>query len=194
MKKKSRIIVACLLACCLPLMAADTIDGFLGLKFGSDRETAKTTMVERGFKLKDDKAKDALAFDKGSYSGQPVKSVMIEFAGDKFNRATVVFEVNSGKREECVRLGLKAYDSVRDALTGQFGNPASVKSVSRSKLRDGKNAGSSMFNAAWRTKGALNGGERSITLSTVTIGLYSWVFNVVYDDGAAGLTRPNEGL
>jgi len=193
MKTGFRIILASLLASCSPLLAAEAIDGFLGLKFGADRKTATTKMEEQGFKLKDDKARDVLEFEKGSYAGQPAKSLKIEFANEKFNRATVVFDVNSGKREECVRLGLKAYDSVRDALTGQYGNPSSVKSVSRAKLRDGKNDGSTMFNAAWRTKGALNGGERSITFSTVTIGLYSWVFNVVYDDGAAN-ARPQGGL
>jgi hypothetical protein len=193
MKTGFRILLASLLASCSTLMGAEPIEGFLGLKFGADRETATLKMAERGFKLKNDKAKDALEFEKGTYAGQPAKSVTIGFSNDKFNRATVVFEVASGKREECVRMGLKAYDSVRDQLTGQFGNPTSVKSVSRSKLRDGKSDGSTMFNAAWRTKGALNGGERSITFSTVTIGLYSWVFNVVYDDGAAN-ALPQGGL
>jgi hypothetical protein len=174
-------------------MGAEPIEGFLGLKFGADRETATTRMAQRGFKLKNDKTNDVLEFENGSYAGQPAKSLKIDFVNDKFHRATVVFEVKSGKREECVRLGLKAYDGVRDELTGQFGKPASIKSVSRAKLRDGKSDGSTMFSATWRTKGALNGGERSITFSTVTIGLYAWVFNVVYDDGAAN-TQPQGGL
>ncbi|MCW1925717.1 hypothetical protein OKA05_24375 [Luteolibacter arcticus] len=193
MKSGIRIIIASLIASCSSLTGAEAIEGFLGLKFGADRETAKTTMVERGFKLKDHKSEHKLEFEKGSYAGQPLRSLVMEFTNNRFNRATAVFEVSSGKREECVRLGLKANDSVRDQLTSQYGNPTSVKSVSRSKLRDGKDAGSSMFSAAWRSKGAVNGGERSITLSTVTIGLYSWVFNVVYDDGAPK-AEPQGGL
>lgn len=193
MKTGFRLILACLLASCSPLLAAESITGFLGIKFGTDRKTTTTTMVENGFKLKDDKAKDALEFEKGSYAGQPAKSVLIEFANEGFNRATVVFEVKSGKREECVRLGLEAYDSVRDQLTAQYGIPASVKSVSKSKLREGKTDGTTMFNAAWRTKGTLNAGERSITFSTTTIGLYAWVFNVVYEEGSTTAT-PKGGL
>ncbi len=174
-----------------PVQAIEKIEDFLGAKFGSDRSAAKAAMISHGYKFVDDKGGDYLSFKDGTYSGQAVKELRVEFTNEKLSRATVVFEVHSGKREECARLGLDAYDQVRKALTEKYGAPASTTSVPRAKILSDKTPANTTLKSVWRTQSTLTGVNRSITLSTATIALYTWVLNVVYDD--SGSTASGQG-
>jgi hypothetical protein len=164
------------------LNAVEQIEDFLGLKFGANQAAAKAAMTAHGFKL--DKSDATLTFKDGTYSGQPTKEVKLEFDGDRFIRATVVFEVRSGKREECARLGLEAYDQVKKALSDKYGPPASTTSVPRAKILAEKTPPNTVLKSIWRSQPSLSGERKSIYLSTVTMALYSWVFNVVYESGS----------
>ena len=159
--------------------AVEQVDDFLGLKFGANQAAAKAAMSAHGFKL--DKSDETLTYKDGTYSGQPTKEVKLEFSGDKFIRATVVFEVRSGKREECARLGLEAYDHVKKALSDKYGPPATTTSVPRAKILAEKTPPNTVLKSIWRFQPSLSGERKSINLSTVTMALYSWVFNVVYE-------------
>jgi len=86
---------------------------------------------------------------------------------------------------------LEAYDRVRKALTEKYGQPASTSSVPRAKILADKTPQNTALKAIWRTPGGLGGANRSIAFSTVTMALYSWVFNVTYEDAAA-LAAPGQ--
>ena len=188
MKHSVILALVILISSTRSLVAAEKIEDFLGVKFGSDRATAKAAITSHGYKSADDKGGENLVFKDGIYGGQPVKELRLEFTSDKLSRAIVVFEVRSGKREECARLGLDAYDQVRKALTEKYGPPASTTSVPRTKILSDKTPANTTLKSIWKTQSTLTGVNRSITLSTATIALYSWVLNVVYDDSGSSAT------
>lgn len=182
MKLPSLITILFVASSILPASAVDKIDEFLGLKFGASPTVAKTAMLARGSKLKDEKTPDMLRFTEGTYAGQQINELDLQFSGDHFAVATVTLKFETDKSDE---KGLALYDSIRKSLTDKYGPPTTAPSTARGKNFIEK-AKASELETTWLFKDALKGDHRSITLRVPGIGMYSWTFKVIYQDHKAG--------
>ena len=83
--------------------------------------------------------------------------------------------------------GTALHDSIRKSLTDKYGAPTTAPSIARGKNFVEK-ARASHLETTWQSKDALKGAHRSITLRVPAIGMYDWVFKVIYQDHNAGGT------
>ncbi len=177
---KHASILAVFLASSLVLSAGavDKIEDFLGLKFGSRRPLAKETLLARGSKLKDEKTPDMLTFTDGTYAGEKITELALHFVGDYFDAATVTIKFSTNKSAE---RGLGLYDTIRKALTEKYGAPTTAPSIARGKNFAEKAKGNQL-ETIWQSKDTLTGEYHSITLRVPEMGMYDWVFKVIYQD------------
>ena len=100
--------------------SSQTLDGFLGIPFGSSKEVVKKAMLLMGSKLNlEGSDNDYLSFTGTNFAGRQTSSIGFRFVNNKFHTASVFIEPYSESQ------AVKLYKNIKAELTEKYYTPFS---------------------------------------------------------------------
>jgi hypothetical protein len=96
---------------------AESPTGFADIPFGTPLKSAQKTISAREGLKEESATSDRLTFSGGTFSGQPVNTWTLTFAGEKFVTGSVLID----------KVKKPVYDDLKAQLTKKYGKPDSEK-------------------------------------------------------------------